>query len=116
MTGFASAERSCMELVLIRSATTGSQWRLLLRACLLWRVTPRSSERRASTFRSRGFSRFFRMRSYTNNGKRVALTGFMGVGKSSVARHLSALLDCDKIDLDNYIEQNENRLIHEIID
>jgi shikimate kinase len=56
------------------------------------------------------------MRSYTNNGKRVALTGFMGVGKSSVARHLSVLLDCDRIDLDNFIELNEGRLIHEIID
>lgn len=47
---------------------------------------------------------------------RVALTGFMGVGKSSVARHLSNILRCKKIDLDLFIEANEGRRIADIID
>ena len=55
------------------------------------------------------------MLSFTNNGTRIALTGFMGVGKSSVARHLAQLLDCDRLDLDSFIEEHEGRKIHEII-
>ncbi len=47
---------------------------------------------------------------------RIALTGFMGVGKSSVARHLSQILRCRRIDLDFFIEDNERRRIAEIID
>lgn len=47
---------------------------------------------------------------------RVALTGFMGVGKSSVARHLANLLRCERLDLDAFIEENEGRRIAEIID
>ncbi|MDQ3220445.1 MAG: hypothetical protein M3Q26_06830 [Acidobacteriota bacterium] len=50
-----------------------------------------------------------------NCEKRIALTGFMGVGKSSVARHLSYLLRCQKIDLDTLIEVSEHRKIAEII-
>ena len=38
----------------------------------------------------------------------------MGVGKSSVARHLSFMLGCEKIDLDYYIEESENRTVAEI--
>lgn len=38
----------------------------------------------------------------------------MGVGKSSVARHLSFMLGCEKIDLDYYIEEMENRTVAEI--
>lgn len=48
--------------------------------------------------------------------KRIALTGFMGVGKSSVARHLAFLLRCDRIDLDALIEANEHRKIADILD
>jgi shikimate kinase len=55
------------------------------------------------------------MLSFTNNGTRVALTGFMGVGKSSVARHLSLLLNCERVDLDSFIEEHEGRKIHDII-
>lgn len=58
----------------------------------------------------------FKMLRFTNNGTRVALTGFMGVGKSSVARHLSMLLGCERVDLDSFIEENEHRKIHDIID
>ena len=56
------------------------------------------------------------MLSFTNNGSRIALTGFMGVGKSSVARHLALLLHCERVDLDTFIEEHEQRKIHEIID
>ena len=48
--------------------------------------------------------------------KRIALTGFMGVGKTSVARHLANMLRCDRLDLDSLIEINEQRRIAEIID
>lgn len=47
--------------------------------------------------------------------ERVVLTGFMGVGKSSVSRHLSYMLKTEKIDLDYFIEAKENRLIAEIL-
>lgn len=47
--------------------------------------------------------------------KRIVLTGFMGVGKSTVARFLASLLKCEKIDLDYFTEQIERRSIAEII-
>jgi len=48
--------------------------------------------------------------------KRIAITGFMGVGKTSVARHLANLLKCGRLDLDSFIEKNAQRSIAEIID
>ena len=51
-----------------------------------------------------------------NKDIRIALTGFMGVGKSSVARHLSQILRCQRVDLDLFIEDNERRRIASIID
>lgn len=51
-----------------------------------------------------------------NKNIRIALTGFMGVGKSSVARHLAQMIRTRRIDLDHYIEQKEQRRIAEIID
>lgn len=42
------------------------------------------------------------------------MTGFMGVGKSSVARHLSFMLRCERVDLDHYIEAAENRTVAEL--
>ncbi len=39
----------------------------------------------------------------------------MGVGKSTVARHLSYLLKCEKLDLDAMIESSEKRTIADII-
>jgi len=51
-----------------------------------------------------------------NEEKRVILTGFMGVCKSTVAKHLAHLLDCQRIDLDSVIVENENRTIAEIIE
>ncbi|HEX8637019.1 MAG TPA: shikimate kinase [Pyrinomonadaceae bacterium] len=50
-----------------------------------------------------------------NFNQKVVLTGFMGVGKSSVARHLAFLLGCERVDLDYYIEAAQQRLIAEII-
>jgi shikimate kinase len=47
---------------------------------------------------------------------RIALTGFMGVGKSSVARHLSSMLGCERLDLDAWIEADQQKKIAEIID
>lgn len=47
---------------------------------------------------------------------RIALTGFMGVGKSSVARHLSNILEIENIDLDTFIEKAEGRSVAEVLD
>lgn len=47
--------------------------------------------------------------------KRIVLTGFMGVGKSTVARFLASLLDSTRVDLDTYIEHSEKNTIAEII-
>lgn len=47
---------------------------------------------------------------------RLALTGFMGVGKSSVARHLAHLLKVHRVDLDTVIESSERRTITRIIE
>ena len=51
-----------------------------------------------------------------NRGKRICLTGFMGVGKSSVGRHLAQILKAERMDLDFFIEKNERRKIAAIID
>lgn len=51
-----------------------------------------------------------------NRDIRIALTGFMGVGKSSVSRHLAQRLKCRQIDLDAFTEAREKRRIAEIID
>lgn len=50
-----------------------------------------------------------------SRGSRIVLTGFMGVGKSTVARCLSSLLQAEKIDLDRFIEENEGLSVPEII-
>lgn len=50
-----------------------------------------------------------------DNGKRIVLTGFMGVGKSTVARHLASILQTQRIDLDSVIEAGEKQTIAEII-
>lgn len=51
-----------------------------------------------------------------NNDTRIVLTGFMGVGKSSVARHISRILGTAQLDLDLVLERNERRTVAEIID
>ena len=47
---------------------------------------------------------------------RIALTGFMGVGKSSVARHLTAITGLKRLDLDHFIEGRQGRKVADIID
>ena len=47
---------------------------------------------------------------------RLALTGFMGVGKTSVARHLEQITGCRRFDLDTLIEDSTGKKIAEIID
>jgi shikimate kinase len=50
------------------------------------------------------------------NGKsRIVLTGFMGVGKSTVAKCLSYIMQAEKIDLDRFMEAGEGRTIPEIL-
>ena len=44
----------------------------------------------------------------------IALTGFMGSGKSSVGKELSTLLGCHFIDLDDAVEKMDGRTIPEI--
>lgn len=51
-----------------------------------------------------------------NDTSRIVLTGFMGVGKSTVARCLSYLLQTEKIDLDRLIEEKEGVLVPKIIE
>ena len=49
------------------------------------------------------------------NAKRcVVLLGFMGAGKTTVGRALATLLHCDFYDLDNVIEQREQKSVAEI--
>ena len=50
-----------------------------------------------------------------NRNLRIVLTGFMGVGKSTVAKCLSYILQSERIDLDRFIEEKEARTIPEII-
>lgn len=50
-----------------------------------------------------------------NSDQRIILTGFMGVGKSTVARHLSFILKCERVDLDTVIEESEQRPLAEIM-
>lgn len=47
---------------------------------------------------------------------RLALTGFMGVGKTSVARHLEHMTGCRRVDLDSMIEETAEKTIAEIIE
>ena len=44
----------------------------------------------------------------------ISLTGFMGCGKSSVGRELSALLSCSYADLDSVIELKTGHTVSEI--
>jgi shikimate kinase len=47
---------------------------------------------------------------------RVALIGFMGTGKSTIAAHLAEKIGGDSFDLDDFIETSENRSISQIIE
>jgi len=47
--------------------------------------------------------------------RRIVIVGFMGCGKTTVARALSVLLECDMLDLDSLISEQENKTIAELI-
>ncbi len=47
---------------------------------------------------------------------RIVLTGFMGVGKSTVAKHLASIIGCERVDLDSAIIEREHRTIAEIVE
>lgn len=44
----------------------------------------------------------------------IVLVGFMGSGKSTIGRLLAGALEIDFVDVDNYIEAQENRSIKDI--
>lgn len=46
----------------------------------------------------------------------IALTGFMGAGKTTVAAALAARLGCESIDLDDFITAREGRTPQQLID
>lgn len=46
----------------------------------------------------------------------IFLIGFMGSGKSYVARNLAPILDIDYVDLDKFIEENEQLTVKEIFE
>lgn len=47
---------------------------------------------------------------------KIVITGFMGSGKSTVARALAQLLRCEMIDLDEVIESGGGRSVRQIIE
>lgn len=48
--------------------------------------------------------------------RRIIITGFMGAGKTTVARALAGLLKCDALDLDDHISVREGRTPRQLID
>ncbi|QQS39754.1 MAG: AAA family ATPase [Acidobacteriota bacterium] len=50
-----------------------------------------------------------------NDGTRIVLTGFMGVGKSTVARHLARLTGKRQVDLDDEIERSRSATIPDLV-
>lgn len=54
--------------------------------------------------------------SHRSKDEKIALVGFMGVGKSSVARSLASILCCEAADLDEFIEKSEKATISAIIE
>jgi shikimate kinase len=49
------------------------------------------------------------------NRRRIVIVGFMGCGKTTVAKALAHQLGCDSLDLDSFITQREGRSPAEII-
>ena len=47
---------------------------------------------------------------------RIVITGFMGAGKTTVARELARVLACDAVDLDDFINAREGRTPRQLID
>ena len=51
-----------------------------------------------------------------NSNRHIVITGFMGSGKTSVARGLARILGCQMLDLDHVIAEREGRTAREIIE
>lgn len=51
-----------------------------------------------------------------SEASRILITGFMAAGKTTVGAALARLLNCDMIDLDQFISEREGRSIPAIID
>lgn len=48
--------------------------------------------------------------------RRIVITGFMGAGKTTLARELARLLSCETIDLDDLVAAREGRAPQQLID
>ncbi len=48
--------------------------------------------------------------------QRIVITGFMGAGKTTIARALARLLDCSYLDLDAFITRREGSTPQQLID
>jgi shikimate kinase len=51
-----------------------------------------------------------------NKSRRIVIVGFMGSGKTTVAKALARKLECAMIDLDSFIDEREGRSPAEIIE
>jgi shikimate kinase len=51
-----------------------------------------------------------------SQSRRIVITGFMGAGKTTVARALAPLLQCAALDLDDLITEREGRTPRQLID
>jgi shikimate kinase len=51
-----------------------------------------------------------------NNNRHIIITGFMGSGKTTIARGLARILGCEMLDLDHVIAEREGRTAREIIE
>lgn len=51
-----------------------------------------------------------------NSTRHIIITGFMGSGKTTVARGLALILGCQMLDLDHVIAEQEGRIAREIIE
>jgi shikimate kinase len=51
-----------------------------------------------------------------NSSRHIIITGFMGSGKTTIARGLARILGCEMLDLDHVIAEQEERTAKAIID
>lgn len=51
-----------------------------------------------------------------SQSRRIVITGFMGAGKTTVARTLACLMGCAALDLDDLVAEREGRTPRQLID